>query len=204
MKQPHGDSDSTTPVVVLHPAASFRRGLADAFLDNSLVLTEAPADLPTWLAGDTTRGVVVGDRTEASVIATCGDSTVVIVLVSNLAVGAYRSALAAGADGVAHIDADPDTISLVVRAAITGEVVLPAEIARRLAGKPQPSNLILTTEELAMLQRLSDGATVVQLAEEFYLAERSVRRRLQNVYVQLDVPGRAAALKRASQLGLVE
>jgi DNA-binding NarL/FixJ family response regulator len=148
--------------------------------------------------------VVVGDRTEDTVIAARGDSTVVIVLVGKLEVDAYRNALAAGADGVVHIDADPDTISLVVRAAITREVVLPAEIARRLAGKPKPSDLAMSAEEMGMLQRLSDGATVVQLADEFYLAERSVRRRLENLYVRLGVSGRAAALKRASQLGLVE
>jgi DNA-binding CsgD family transcriptional regulator len=202
--QNDGDRRIPTPVVVLHPSASFRRGLSGPLHDRSLALTAAPTDLAEWLAGTTTRAVVIGDGTQAALIPLCGDSSTAIVLVGELEVGAYRRALAAGAHGVAHIDADPETIALVVQSAVAGEVVIPAEIARRLAGRAQPADLQLSAEEIGMLQRLSDGATVVQLADELYLAERSVRRRLQNVYIRLGVPGRAAALKRASQLGLVD
>ena len=77
-------------------------------------------------------------------------------------------------------------------------------LARRLAGKPRPGKVELSSEERSLLQRISEGATVVQLADEFFLAERSVRRRLQNVYVRLGVTGRAEAVKLASQLGLVD
>ena len=188
-------SDATTPVVVLHPSASFRRGLGDALRDRSLTLTAAPPDLPIWLNGDSRRVLVIGHGTEANMIPRCGDSTTVVVLVGDLDAGTYRRALAIGAHGLANVDADPETIATVVQASVTGEIVLPVEIARRLAGRPPPSDLVLSPEERGLLQRLSDGATVV---------ERSVRRRLQNIYIRLGVPGRAAALKRASQLGLVE
>ncbi len=204
MKHRNTADDASTPVVVLHPSASFRRGLAASINNASLTLVETPPDLAEWLAGNTPRAVIVADATESALIPQCGEDTTLVVLLSELEVGAYRRALAAGADGVAHIDADPETIALVVSSAITGEVVIPTEIARRLAGRAQPANLELSAEETGMLQRLSDGATVIQLADEFYLAERSVRRRLQNVYVRLGVSGRAAALKRASQLGLID
>lgn len=204
MTQTHRDPGAATPVVLLHPSASFRRGLADPLQNQSLLLIETPTNLPGWLAGDSRRVLVIGDGDADTLIPACGDNTAVLVLISELNVGAYRRALAAGAHGVAHIDADPDTIAVVARAAITGEVVMPVEIARGLAGWAQPTDLRLTAEELGLLQRLSDGATVIELAAEFYLAERSVRRRLQNVYIRLGVSGRAAALKRASQLGLVE
>jgi DNA-binding NarL/FixJ family response regulator len=92
----------------------------------------------------------------------------------------------------------------VVRAAVAGEVVLPAEVARQLAGRPRPADIELAGEEIAFLQRLSEGATVVQLAADFYLAERTVRRRLQNIYLRLGAAGRTEAVKRASQLGLVD
>lgn len=195
-----GDS---TPLVVLHPSASFRRGLGAALAGDSFAL-DAPENLSEWLADTGRRVVVVADGSEATVMVESGSWTTTVVLVATLELDAYRRALAAGAHGVAHVDADPDTIAHVVRAAIAGEVVLPAEIARRLAGRPQPKELQLTPEEVSLLQRLSDGATVVQLADDFFLAERSIRRRLQNIYIRLGVTGRAAAVKRASQLGLLD
>ncbi len=196
-------STDPTPVVVLHPSASFRRGVGGALAPNSLVLDE-PADLAEWLAADTRRVVVVGDGSELSDIPAANGNLTVVALVPTLEVDAYRRALAGGAHGVAHVDADPDTIAHVIRGAVTGEVILPREIARGLAGRPPPAELRLSVEERGLLQRLSDGATVGQLADEFYLAERSVRRRLQNIYVQLRATGRAEALKRAGQLGLID
>lgn len=192
-----------TPVVVLHPSASFRRGVA-AVLDGGSLAVAEPSDLRAWLAEHGRRVAVVADGSEADVISSSGPDCVVVVLVAALEAAAYRRALAGGAGGVAHIDADPDTIGHVVRGAAAGEVILPTEVARRIAGRPQPRELHLSPEEVGLLQRLSEGATVVQLAEEFFLAERSTRRRLQNIYIRLGATGRAEALKRAGQLGLIE
>lgn len=195
--------DNRIPVLVLHPSGSFRRGLAAA-LDTDVFELAEPAEPAAWLAGDTRRVVVVADGTQKAVIASAGENTVVVVLVATLDVAAYRRALADRAAGVAHIDADPATIALVTQAAVTGEVILPTEVARRLAGRLPSEQLQLSQEELNLLQRLSDGATVVELADEFFMGERTIRRRLQNVYLQLGASGRSDALKRAAQLGLIE
>lgn len=191
------------PAVVVHPSSSFRHGLGAA-LDPQRFRTEDPEDLEVWLGLDGRRLVVVVQGSEVELLANRRPTATVVVLVPTLEIDGYRSALAGGADGVAHVDAHPTTIAHVATGAANGEVIMPAEVARQLAGRPRPAALDLSAEDRLLLQRLSDGATVVQLGEEMYLAERSVRRRLQNIYIRLEVSGRAEALKRAGQLGLVD
>lgn len=194
---------SPIPTVILHRSASFRRGLAAA-IDSAVLGVEEVGDLDEWLRGDPPRLVVTGNGDEVSLLARRSSGTFVVVLLPSLELAGYRQALAAGADGVAHVDSEPATIADTVRSALIGEVILPAEVARQLAGKPRPAQPSLSDEERSLLQRISEGATVVQLADEFYLAERSVRRRLQNIYVKLGAGGRAEAVKLAGQMGLVD
>lgn len=191
------------PTVILHRSASFRHGLAAA-LDSTMFAIVDVTDTGVWLAGRPPRVVVVGNGDEASVLAQRYPGITVIVLLPTLELDGFRQALAAGADGVAHVDSQPAIIADAIRAAVIGEVILPAEVARQLAGKPRSQRPSLSAEERSLLQRISEGATVVQLADEFYLAERSVRRRLQNIYVKLGAAGRAEAVKLAGQLGIVD
>lgn len=194
---------SPIPTVILHRSASFRQGLAAA-IDSTVLGVEEVSDLDEWLSGNPPRLVVVGDGAEATILGRRQPGTLVVVLVPTLDLAGYRQALAAGADGVAHVDGQPAIIADVIRGAVVGEVILPAEVARQLAGKPRAHQPDLSNEERNLLQRISEGATVVQLADEFYLAERSVRRRLQNIYVKLGAGGRAEAVKLAGQMGLVD
>lgn len=189
------------PVAIAHPSPAYRRGLAAAFNGDEFRV-EDPTDVGRWLQPG--RMVVVADGSEHAVLAARPRGALVVVLLPDVDPDRYRRVLAAGADGVAHVDSQPVMIADIAQSAVAGEIVLPAEVARRLAGRPRPTTIDLSAEERRMLQRLSEGATIVQLAEEFYLAERSVRRRLQNIYVRLGASGRAEALKLVSQLGLVE
>ena len=191
------------PTVILHRSASFRHGLTAA-IDGTVLAVEDVTDLDAWLEGPPPRVVVVGNGDEQTILTSRQPGTYVVVLLPTLDVVGYRQALAAGADGVAHVDGQPAIIADSIRAAVVGEVILPAEVARQLAGKPRQQRPNLSGEELSLLQRISEGATVVQLADEFYLAERSVRRRLQNIYVKLGAGGRAEAVKLAGQMGLVD
>jgi NarL family two-component system response regulator YdfI len=194
---------SAIPTLILHRSASFRSGLATA-IDNTMFSVRDGVAIDSWLGEDPPRVVVVGNGDETTILAKRRPGTTVVVLLPTLELDGYRQALAAGADGVAHIDSQPAIIADVIRAAVIGEVIIPAEVARQLAGRPRSLQPNLSSEERSLLQRISEGATVVQLADEFYLAERSVRRRLQNIYVKLGVGGRAEAVKLAGQLGLVD
>lgn len=61
----------------------------------------------------------------------------------------------------------------------------------------------LTAGELRVLQMLASGATNREIAAHAGISENTVKFHLKNVYGKLSVSSRAAAVFKASQLGLV-
>lgn len=131
-----------------------------------------------------------------------------IAVIDELDVDHYRRALASGA-GVVHVDTSSSIIADVIVAAAQGEVVLPIEIARRIASTASgtaptvdPTAIGLDPLETDILRAIADGATVVSLAARLHFSERTIRRRLQGIYVKLGVANRAEAIRAAERLGL--
>ncbi len=63
--------------------------------------------------------------------------------------------------------------------------------------------LHLTRRELDVLRLVAEGHTDREVAEALIISPRTVNRHLSNVFVKLDVPGRAAAVAFAIRQGLV-
>ncbi len=63
--------------------------------------------------------------------------------------------------------------------------------------------LHLTRRELDVLRLVAEGHTDREVAETLIISPRTVNRHLSNVFVKLDVPGRAAAVAFAIRQGLV-
>jgi ATP/maltotriose-dependent transcriptional regulator MalT len=64
-------------------------------------------------------------------------------------------------------------------------------------------NLHLTKRELEVLRLVAEGHTDREVADILTISPRTVNRHLSNVFVKLDVPGRAAAVAYAIRQGLV-
>lgn len=64
-------------------------------------------------------------------------------------------------------------------------------------------DLHLTRRELDVLRLVAEGQTDREVAEALVISPRTVNRHLSNVFVKLDVPGRAAAVAYAIRQGLV-
>ena len=62
---------------------------------------------------------------------------------------------------------------------------------------------LLTCRELEVLRLVADGHTDRKVAERLAISHRTVNRHLSNIFVKLDVPGRAAAVAYAIRQGLV-
>ncbi len=65
-------------------------------------------------------------------------------------------------------------------------------------------NLRLTRRELEVLRLVAEGRTDREVADILVLSPRTVNRHLSNIFVKLDVPGRAAAVAYAIRQRLVE
>lgn len=64
-------------------------------------------------------------------------------------------------------------------------------------------DLSLTKRELEVLRLVAEGHTDREVAENLIISPRTVNRHLSNIFVKIDVPGRAAAVAYAIRQGLV-
>jgi DNA-binding CsgD family transcriptional regulator/tetratricopeptide (TPR) repeat protein len=81
---------------------------------------------------------------------------------------------------------------------------VPIAIAPHLAHADYQLDLRLTRRELEVLRLVAEGRTDREVADILVLSPRTVNRHLSNIFVKLDVPGRAAAVAYAIRQGLVE
>ena len=61
----------------------------------------------------------------------------------------------------------------------------------------------LTNREREVLCLLASGRTDRKIAESLTISPRTVNRHMSNIFVKLDVPGRAAAAAHAVRSGLI-
>ncbi|MDQ2886022.1 MAG: tetratricopeptide repeat protein [Chloroflexota bacterium] len=64
-------------------------------------------------------------------------------------------------------------------------------------------DLVLTKREIEVLRLVAEGHTDREVAEVLVISPRTANRHLSNIFVKLDVPGRAAAVAYAIRQGLV-
>jgi DNA-binding CsgD family transcriptional regulator len=81
---------------------------------------------------------------------------------------------------------------------------LPLLAAPHLAHAGYRLDLRLTRRELEVLRLVAEGRTDREVADTLVLSPRTVNRHLSNIFVKLDVPGRAAAVACAIRQRLVE
>ena len=76
-------------------------------------------------------------------------------------------------------------------------------VEQHLAHEDYILDLHLTRRELDVLRLVAEGQTDREVAEALVISPRTVNRHLSNIFVKLDVPGRAAAVAYAIRQGLV-
>ena len=74
---------------------------------------------------------------------------------------------------------------------------------QHLAREDYILDLRLTNREVDVLRLVAEGQTDREVAEALVISPRTVNRHLSNIFVKLDVPGRAAAVAYAIRQGLV-
>jgi DNA-binding NarL/FixJ family response regulator len=66
---------------------------------------------------------------------------------------------------------------------------------------PDPKDL--SAREIEVLKLVAQGLTDPQVAERLYLSPRTVGHHLTSIYRKLGVPSRAAAVREATERGLI-
>jgi NarL family two-component system response regulator YdfI len=119
----------------------------------------------------------------------------VVAILANLDIEEYVRALGLGA-GAVHFDTSTEIMSDVARATMTGESLVPTVVAQQLANlwRPPTDATILTAEERDVARMLVEGLSMQRIAQTMSYSERTVRRRLQSLYLKLGAADRQDAL----------
>lgn len=117
-------------------------------------------------------------------------------------------AIEAGARGYVLKQSDAATLIKAVHDVAAGQMVLSPGAAAQLAAKvrgPQGAPVeALTARELEVLRRVATGLTNIQIGQQLFVAEATVKTHLQRVYDKLGVRDRTGAVTTAIRLGLID
>jgi DNA-binding NarL/FixJ family response regulator len=142
----------------------------------------------------------------------------ILVLTSFSGADQVIPAIRAGADGYLLKDAGPAALEDAIRAVQRGEPMLAPEaaavvMARVAAGNDEPAPPVpadhpdlarLTPREREVLAGLGRGLTNRQLADELFVAEKTIKTHVSNVLAKLRVPDRTQAALFAVRTGLAD
>ena len=200
-----------TRIGVSDPLPVFRTGLRLALIQAAFTVDE-PDDVVAWADADGSRSVLmsVASRSDWSVLDCLHErrpEAVVVALLHEPVRERYCEALARGAVSVLPRAATITEIVEVMRAAVEGRSLLPAEVlsdlARRHSRSPSERTSILSDEERGWMRGLAEGASVEDLAWRFGYSRRTMYRRLRVVYRRLGASRRDQALVAAIRRGMI-
>lgn len=199
----------STLVGVFNAPPVYALGLAGVLSQTGFSLEEITDPLP-WLRShhDAAVLVAVHDISGLDVVVDLkaeAPGSVVVTLLDEINVDSVQASLSAGATGSIALNAGAEEIVLVLSAAMSDNVVLPAVVARLLAKKNgqtgRPSGI--GDDEISWLIALSVGETVGGLSARLGYSEREMYRRLRRLYSRIGATGRTDALLRAARWGLL-
>ena len=121
-----------------------------------------------------------------------------------------RAAALAGAIGYIVKSVKAAKIAEAVRAAHAGQGWLDPSVTAyllhdyRRASQESTAGPALTQTELRVLQLVAAGQTTVEIAEELFVADKTVKNHLANIYRKLGVKNRSHAVSEGYRQGLLK
>lgn len=119
-------------------------------------------------------------------------------------------ALEAGVHGFLLKSASHETLPESIRAVMRGERLLTPSLYtnvltnyQQLAQEQAKREAGLTEEDLKILSRISEGESNKTIADEFFLSEATVKRRVQEILEKLGVSNRVQAIAEAVRRGWI-
>ena len=122
---------------------------------------------------------------------------------------AVMAAMRAGARGYLVKGSDRDEVLRGIRAVAAGDAIFSSGVANRLAAllasEPVAPRAFpnLTERERQVLEQMARGLTNSDIASELGISLKTVRNNVSNVFTKLEVSGRAQAVVRARDAGMV-
>lgn len=120
-------------------------------------------------------------------------------------------AIKAGASGYLLKEVELDELLTAIRTVAQGEAVIDPAIASRVLAElrqptqpPSPEPTSLTERDLEILRGIAQGLSNQDIADQLFLAEKTVRNRLSLIFKQLHLENRTQAALYALREGLIQ
>ncbi len=113
------------------------------------------------------------------------------------------ASIEAGAVGYLLKDAPPEELATAVRTAAAGKSALAPAIALRLMDRMRAPDAALSRREIEVLQLVADGHSNLQISQQLFLSQATVKSHLAHIYTKLAVDSRTAAVAAATTRGLI-
>ena len=213
-------SDRTWRVLVADDHPVFRSGLraiVDAS-DDMTVVAEAvngaeAVDLaavhqPDLILMDLHMPVLGGIEATRKILSQSPDVRVLVLTMIERD-DAVMAAMRAGARGYLVKGSDRDEVLRGIRAVAAGDAIFSSRVADRLAAlladQPVAPRAFpnLTERERQVLEQMARGLTNSEIASELGISLKTVRNNVSNIFTKLEVSGRAQAVVRARDAGMV-
>jgi DNA-binding NarL/FixJ family response regulator len=217
----HESVPPATRVLVADDHPSFRAGLRallETARDLEVVGEAASGDDAIRLTGERQPDVVLMDLAMPGVdgieatrrIADASPHVAVLVLTMSDDDDSVFAAVRAGARGYVLKGAQRAELLRAVRAVASGEAIFGPVVARRLMayfGRSAPaldaaSFPDLTEREREILDLLARGRSNAEITAQLFLAPKTVRNHVSNIFSKLQVRDRAEAIVRAREAGM--
>jgi DNA-binding NarL/FixJ family response regulator len=128
--------------------------------------------------------------------------TRIVVLTASDDQSDLYKALKAGASGYVLKESDVSEIAGAVRSVFRGHLVIPAHLVGSFVHDLEEADpASLSDLERDILDGIARGETNREIAERLHMSERTVRRRVEDVYAKLHVTDRLQAAMYASKQG---
>ncbi|MGH2757895.1 MAG: response regulator transcription factor [Actinomycetota bacterium] len=213
---PSRETRENIAVVLCDDQPAVAQGLArvlEAERDDLTVVGIATdADQAEAMVKDTLPDVVVMDiymprvdgiEATRRIRASSPTTQVVVLTVSDREEDLYR-AIKAGALAYVTKDKDPSLIAEAIISVFHGNYSLPAHLAGRMLQDidEMGASHFLNDDERTILAEIAAGHTDRQIAERLHVSERTIRRRIRNIYEKFHLADRVEAAVFAAREGI--
>jgi two-component system, NarL family, response regulator DesR len=131
--------------------------------------------------------------------------TPVIVLAERGRETDVRAAVDCGARAYVMKDADDLDLGAVIERVLAGESVIdPRAAAALIDSRRTASEAKLTGQELKVLRFVAEGLTNPEIGRRMFLSRHTVKEYLSHAMRKLEVSNRIEAVRKATELGLIE
>lgn len=116
-------------------------------------------------------------------------------------------AISAGADGYLLKNAEPGELHKAILHVYQGMSVLSPQVTRQVLravnSDPARQDGGLSSREMEVLECLAQGMTTMQVANDLFISENTVKTHVRHILEKLEASNRAEAVSKAIQMGLL-